>query len=117
MIYPANFITLKFFNKKFKFLKENKKTKIYKNWYKSKYYNKFDLTKNVKNIACQILQIQEMNFYPTIKFYCNKQSYYIRDIKFIKNFKKIKNKKKKIFLKVIKINKKGIIAAKMMIKM
>ena len=53
-----------------------------------------------------------MNFYPTIKFYCNKQSYYIRDIKFIKNFKKIKNKKKTNFLKVIKINKKGYYCSK-----
>ena len=66
----------------------------------------------LKTLHAKFLQIpQEMNFYPTIKFYCNKQSYYIRDIKFIKNFKKIKNKKTN-FLKVIKINKKGYYCSK-----
>ena len=114
LVKPAMKIAIKFFQviknkKKFKQkVPYNFKTRIYKNWYNSNFYNKVDLKNSIESIACQIISnFQEMNFYKTVKIKINKNLFYVREVMFKKNYFKKKSRQNSNYLEIFKINKNG----------
>ncbi len=104
----TNFFFLSSKKKKLNGIK-NSKSKIYGNWYKSKYYNQIDLSMKLEKIYHQIkANTQEMNFYPSIKFRLNKYTFFIKDLEFIKNYKKKISTKNSNYLVFCKKDKKGL---------
>jgi methionyl-tRNA formyltransferase len=100
-----------FFNLKKKKItgSKNLKSKIYGNWYRSKYYNKVNLSMKLEKIYHQIkANTQEMNFYPSIEFRLNNYTFFIKDLEFIKNCKKRISTKNSNYLEFFKKDKKGL---------